>query len=135
MTCTQFTLPAALVNWLEGRGVGQAVSDFALREARQCPVGGGCDDGCGGLDDYQITYEPNDGVWTVRARDEHDVTVQGEPDSWTVFASSGIHVVRAGDMLSAVRAFAAQYPDDFVHAVVNDGYPLSEITAELEASE
>jgi hypothetical protein len=74
-------------------------------------------------------------VWTVRARDGHDVTVQGEPDSWTVFASSGVHVVHADDMLSAVKAFAALYPDDFVHAVVKDGYPLSEITAELGANE
>lgn len=135
MTSMRFTLPAALVNWLEGHGVGQAVSDFALREAQQCPSGGGCEDGCGALDDYQITYDQHDGVWTVRARDEHDVTVQGEPDSWTVFASSGIHVVYADDMLSAVKAFIAQYPDDFVHAVVNDGYPLSEITAGLGASE
>jgi len=75
------------------------------------------------------------GVLTVRARDEHDATVQDETDSWTVFASSGVHVVNADDMLSAVQAFAAQYPDDFVHAVVNNGYPLSEITAELGANE
>jgi hypothetical protein len=70
MTSMRFTLPAALVNWLEGQGVGQAVSDFALHEAQQCPAGGGCDDSCGALDDYQITYDPHDGAWTVRARND-----------------------------------------------------------------
>jgi hypothetical protein len=62
------------------------------------------------------------------------VTAQGEPGSWIVSASSGVHVVHADDMLSAVKAFAGLHPDDFVQAVVTDGYPLSEITAGLEAN-
>lgn len=68
--------PAALITWLQAHGADRAVSDFALREARQCPSGGGCEIGCGALDDYLITNGHHDRAWTVRARDEHGQTAQ-----------------------------------------------------------
>lgn len=52
---------------LAGRGTGEAAALLAMDEATRCPdQGGGCAHGCGAVDGYRVTFDPDAGTWTVR---------------------------------------------------------------------
>jgi hypothetical protein len=116
--------------WLEARGVGDAVALYAIDEATRCDLGPECDDGCGALDDYTVTFDAGAGTWTARSS-----TGRRPLDTWTVFASSGEHSYAAPSAALAIAAHDTRRPDDFVQAVINDAYPASVIIANLTADE